>query len=352
MAAGAEARRRLSSNEHRRPGSLSRAHAFTPGFGGNSTAAPSNASSGALSLGPEDMELPELEVTGTRQPLARRPPSPPRRVSSLSAEVTSEQRKAIERLADYPRRVQRLQRLWIDMYDTEGRHGATGGAAGRGNRSRSAERGHYYGYYGYGAAGAAGAGAMLRHGALTAAQIQDLMSRDLTPEDYELLLLLDEGVKKAKTLSPEAAAALPRATGAGWVNDACSICLCALEEDEDVRMLPACGHFFHATCAERWLTSSKSTCPVCGKEEAKQEKALTAFRRFDRKGAGSFERADMKRVLIALDPDAWGPDIIDQVFDVIDVNKDGQISIDNFVNWVFSVDEHGEQQRLCRTLDI
>merc|ERR1711933_223622 len=79
-------------------------------------------------------------------------------------------------------------------------------------------------------------------GPLTAAQIRELMSRDITPEDYELLLLLDEGVvKKAKTMSPDTAALLPRATGVTWVDQECSICLCALEADEDIRMLPACG---------------------------------------------------------------------------------------------------------------
>ena len=35
-----------------------------------------------------------------------------------------------------------------------------------------------------------------------------------------LLLLLDEGLKKAKTLRPEVAAALPRAVGTAWVDEA------------------------------------------------------------------------------------------------------------------------------------
>lgn len=101
------------------------------------------------------------------------------------------------------------------------------------------------------------------------------MTRELSPEDYELLLLLDEGVvKKTKTLSLETASALPSATGIAWINEACSICLCALEEEDDVRMLPTCGHFFHAPCAQRWLTSEKAVCPVCGQEESKQEKTI------------------------------------------------------------------------------
>jgi len=92
------------------------------------------------------------------------------------------------------------------------------------------------------------------------------MSRELTPEDYELLLLLDEGVKKAKTLSTSAAAALPHACGTAWHDEECRVCLCAMEEGEDVRVLPACGHCYHGPCIERWLTTSRCSCPVCGSE--------------------------------------------------------------------------------------
>lgn len=103
-------------------------------------------------------------------------------------------------------------------------------------------------------------------GPLTAFQIEQLMTRELTPEDYELLLLLDEGVKKARTLSTSAASGLPRAEGTAWHNEECTICLCALEQGEDVVALPGCGHLFHGPCAERWLSTSKATCPLCGNE--------------------------------------------------------------------------------------
>mmetsp|Transcript_16994 Transcript_16994/g.54443 ORF Transcript_16994/g.54443 Transcript_16994/m.54443 type:complete len:284 (-) Transcript_16994:25-876(-) len=106
-----------------------------------------------------------------------------------------------------------------------------------------------------------------QQGPLTAAQIRELMNRDLTPEDYELLLLLDEGVKRARTLTSGAAAALSQAPPCGsWVGDECRICLCALEAGEDVRVLPACGHAYHGPCVERWLSSSRATCPLCGTE--------------------------------------------------------------------------------------
>jgi len=269
-------------------------------------------------------------VAGRRSPLLRRNTSPPLRTSSLAAELTIAQRKAIERLADYPRRVERLRRLWVDIHSEERR------AYGRSSHGRSQE--------------SSTSGAF--RGPLTAAQIQDLMSRDITPEDYELLLLLDEGVKKAKTFSPDVAAALPRATGSSWVDEECTICLCALEADEDVRMLPSCGHCFHAPCAQRWLTSSKAACPLCGQEQARQEKVLHAFRQFDKNRDGLFELVEMRRVLAALDPATWSIERVDQLFNAIDTNRDGKINIEDFVNWVFSADRNDQQQRLCDAMDI
>lgn len=172
------------------------------------------------------------------------------------------------------------------------------------------------------------------------------MTRDITPEDYELLLLLDEGVvKKAKTLSPDTAALLPRATGVAWVDQECSICLCALEADEDIRMLPACGHFFHAPCAQRWLTSEKATCPLCGQEESFQEKIINVFRRFDQNGDGLIQHDEMRCILSALDPEFFHAERVDRLFEAADVNKDGNMNTQEFINWLFAVDEGGSLTR-------
>lgn len=172
-------------------------------------------------------------------------------------------------------------------------------------------------------------------GPLTAAQIQELMSRDLSPEDYELLLLLDEGVvKKSKVLTENCASALPRAIGTDWIDEACPICLCALEEDEDVRMLPTCGHQFHAPCAHHWLTVEKATCPLCGREESKQEKLVGAFRKFDSNGDGMVELRDMREILKRLDDGFWDDARIDRLFRAADVDKDGKLCARDFVNWL------------------
>lgn len=46
------------------------------------------------------------------------------------------------------------------------------------------------------------------------------------------------------------------------LEDTCAICLDTLEDDEDVRGL-TCGHAFHASCVDPWLTSRRACCPLC-----------------------------------------------------------------------------------------
>nr|GLL34057.1 RING-H2 finger protein ATL67-like [Ipomoea trifida] len=48
--------------------------------------------------------------------------------------------------------------------------------------------------------------------------------------------------------------------GAGEVE--CAVCLCKIEEGEEVRDL-RCEHVFHKVCLDRWLGTGRSTCPLC-----------------------------------------------------------------------------------------
>jgi len=44
--------------------------------------------------------------------------------------------------------------------------------------------------------------------------------------------------------------------------DSCAICIDTLEDDDDIRGL-TCGHAFHASCLDPWLTSRRASCPLC-----------------------------------------------------------------------------------------
>ncbi|CAK8573541.1 unnamed protein product [Lathyrus sativus] len=45
----------------------------------------------------------------------------------------------------------------------------------------------------------------------------------------------------------------------------CAVCLSDFNDNDTVRVLPQCKHFFHPSCIDAWL-SSHVTCPVCRTE--------------------------------------------------------------------------------------
>merc|ERR1719231_808500 len=63
---------------------------------------------------------------------------------------------------------------------------------------------------------------------LTARQVNDLMYRDITPEDYEMLLRLDKLVPKP-TASTECIDALPSIAKEEFMGHECSVCLSSFE---------------------------------------------------------------------------------------------------------------------------
>jgi len=55
-----------------------------------------------------------------------------------------------------------------------------------------------------------------------------------------------------------------RAPAAEEEAPSCAICLSEYAKgDELVRVLPACGHFFHADCRIDWWLRQRGTCPTC-----------------------------------------------------------------------------------------
>ncbi|KAL8732621.1 MAG: hypothetical protein Q9166_002596 [cf. Caloplaca sp. 2 TL-2023] len=73
--------------------------------------------------------------------------------------------------------------------------------------------------------------------------------------------------------------------------DSCAICIDTLEDDDDVRGL-TCGHAFHASCLDPWLTSRRACCPLCKadyyvpKPRAEGEAAAEADRHAGRRPQG------------------------------------------------------------------
>ncbi|KAM0833533.1 hypothetical protein ACQ4PT_064207 [Festuca glaucescens] len=70
-------------------------------------------------------------------------------------------------------------------------------------------------------------------------------------------------------------AAVPEGFAAEDVRVECAVCLSDLEDGEEARFLPRCGHGFHAQCVDTWL-ASHSTCPLCRVTVAKPDASLTA----------------------------------------------------------------------------
>eukprot|EP00128_Syssomonas_multiformis_P016162 Colp12_sorted_trinity150504_noHs@20685 len=95
-----------------------------------------------------------------------------------------------------------------------------------------------------------------------------LETRELMPDDYDLLLLLDETVPK-KTLQNNDLKKkgfkkrVLCSEDVGIVGECCVICMDDMAVGDEVRTL-SCKHTFHTSCIDRWLTSSSDRCPTDG----------------------------------------------------------------------------------------
>ena len=95
-------------------------------------------------------------------------------------------------------------------------------------------------------------------------KIADMQHRDITPEDYELLLQLDNDVAP-KTVSQELLKQLHTAASSefGLAGELCSICMEQFRTKDLLKKL-LCGHCFHSSCVDQWLTYSSCACPLDG----------------------------------------------------------------------------------------
>ena len=96
---------------------------------------------------------------------------------------------------------------------------------------------------------------------LSRAQIRELQSREITAEDYELLLRLDDSVPKRDVMSDADAARLLIETSLNAEAE-CSVCLCDCQVGEAAIVL-SCRHVFHGPCLKAWATKGRNTCPMC-----------------------------------------------------------------------------------------
>lgn len=97
---------------------------------------------------------------------------------------------------------------------------------------------------------------------ISVATLLDLQNRELTPEDYELLLLLDESVEKKK-VSKDTFKSFDAAVLTEDLPVDCPICMSPMSAGEKVTTLP-CSHQYHTPCIEQWLTMSSPNCPLDG----------------------------------------------------------------------------------------
>lgn len=93
----------------------------------------------------------------------------------------------------------------------------------------------------------------------------ELLFRDITPEDYDLLLRLDESVRR-RSASRKSVDALPRVQSKKVVGEVCTVCLEGFRLGDVVLSLPACKHNFHQECVSKWLLQCNRTCPLCNVE--------------------------------------------------------------------------------------
>jgi len=105
---------------------------------------------------------------------------------------------------------------------------------------------------------------------LTPSQLAELQTRELNPEDYDMLLRLDEQIQKPTVDVDTVGGYESRPVTPSKLGSTCNICLADMELDEVMKVLP-CGHEFHKECIVKWLTECKDTCPMTCKLKPDEE---------------------------------------------------------------------------------
>jgi len=117
-------------------------------------------------------------------------------------------------------------------------------------------------------------------------QVIELMYRDLSPEDFDMLCKLDERLPKRNTLQRNLVDGLPRVLAKDCGVSECRVCLAGVEGATSLVKLP-CKHAFHPACISKWLTQCKNTCPLCSSPIAEQVADGSRDGQVPRTGAGA-----------------------------------------------------------------
>lgn len=93
-------------------------------------------------------------------------------------------------------------------------------------------------------------------------QLIAIQSREIIPEDFDVLLQLDDSVP-AKTVPKSVIDSLTTRTIEAEIDCCCSVCMDKYRIGQKVKYLN-CDHYFHSSCIETWLTYNSTKCPLDG----------------------------------------------------------------------------------------
>lgn len=147
------------------------------------------------------------------------------------------------------------------------------------------------------------------YGAMLPQAVADqLVNRDITEEDFELLMQLENN-NIGSDIPEEVINSFPLEK----VRDSsnllqpgmqCRICLRGYEVGQFIRKLPRCKHKFHKDCIDNWLLHSHATCPADGQvvwdpvtAQAEAEERMTKSLRTKKEEEGASNQEDLSLIL-------------------------------------------------------
>ena len=103
---------------------------------------------------------------------------------------------------------------------------------------------------------------------LSPQELVEMQTRELQPEDYDMLLKLDEQIAKKTLDQDQVGGYVSRPMTPSKLGATCQVCLEDIELNQVMKILP-CGHEFHKSCITKWLTECNTQCPMkCNLETA------------------------------------------------------------------------------------